>query len=320
MHRADPPATDRAPGDRRPGLVVFGILELVIGLALAALAPLSVLAAFLASSVDLAVVVPSVALYCVMGCAFVALGVGTIRARRWACALSLSVAWIWLLTGICTVVATWSVAPRLWRDLALDFGLSAAAAGWLSLGINGFLVLVYLVVPTVFVLFFRSPRTIETCRRRDPSAGWPGEIPQRLLALAVAYAVGGLSVLAMPAYGFVFPVFGVVLSGWPGGLLWTGVAALAAVLTWGTIQRRIWAWRLAMAASVLAGVSCAITFAVVAPEDLVSAMRLPPEHQLLFDLLWPSSPSIQAIGWLLVWGSLTGYLVAVKGRFGSRDG
>ena len=144
----------------RLALTVFGVIEILIGLALAAMAPLSILAGFLATSVDLWVIVPSVALYCVMAAVFIVLGAGVIRARRWACALSLSLGWVWLLTGICTVVLVWLVTPTVWSDLALSSGLSRTVAGWVGVGINLFLVVAYLLLPGAFVFFFRSPRTL----------------------------------------------------------------------------------------------------------------------------------------------------------------
>lgn len=310
---ADSRATVHREG--RHALVVFGVIEILIGLTLAAMAPLSILAGFFATSVDLWVVVPSVVLYCAMASAFIALGVGVIRARQWARALSLSLGWVWLLTGISTLVFVWLFTPTLWSDLARSSGLSRTAAEWLDIGINVFLIVVYVLLPGAFVLFFRSPRTVAACRRHDPNPGWAGRCPQRLLALAVAYALGGLSVLAMPAYGFVFPLFGSLLSGLAGAVLWTGVLLLAGVLTWGTCRRRVWAWRLAVIATVAAAASCAVTFAVVTPESVFAATGLPVEQRFLIDDFWPSAPWIHVTFWLAVWGSLLGYLFVTRPLF-----
>jgi hypothetical protein len=315
MHQAPAQPSPHAPRDRGLGLVVFGIVEILIGLACAALIPLTVVALAVSPVVELRVALPSLALYGVMAAVFIVLGAGSIRARRWACALTLSLSWVWLITGICTLVLSWLLLPTLWRDLAATSGLGAGAAGAVDLGINVFLSFIYVLLPAAFVLFYRSPDVAATCRARDPDPGWAGRCPQRLLALAVVFALGSLSVFAVPAYSFVFPFFGRLLSGGAGAVCWVLVLVLSAALAWGTCRREPWAWWTAVAAGIAAAVSSAMTFAGIDREVVFEVMRLPPDQLGLLELLWPTKAWIQVVAWLVMWASLLGYLVVVRPLF-----
>ena len=91
--------------DRSLGLVIFGVIEILIGAFFVLLVPLSLAAASLAGTADLPATVSAMFLYTVVAAVFIWLGVGSIRARRWACELTLSLSWIWLVTGICSIAA-----------------------------------------------------------------------------------------------------------------------------------------------------------------------------------------------------------------------
>jgi hypothetical protein len=133
--------------------------------------------------------------------------------------------------------------------------------------------------------------------------------------LVVAYGLGGLSILAVPAYGFVFPVFEWVFSGAAGAVCWALVAVLSGALAWGTCRRRPWAWWTAVAASVAAAASSVVSFAFNDPQAIFEAMALPHDQLLLMEAIWPRESWIQIVFWLAVWGSLLAYLVGVRPLF-----
>jgi hypothetical protein len=296
-------------------LVFFGAVEILIGLVCAALIPLTLVAIALLPVMDARLVLPSLALYAVMAAIFITLGVGSIRARRWAQALTLSLSWVWLITGACTIALTWWLLPGVWQDLAVSSGLEPGVARMAALGINLFLSFIYVLLPGALVIFYRSPDVIATCRSRDPQPGWTERCPQRLLALAMTYALGGLSIIAVPAYGFVFPFFGSVLSGGAGAACWAVVLVLSGALAWGTCRREPWAWWTAMATSVIAGGSSAFTFAVIDPNELFQVKGLLAEQRALFEIIWPTSPWVHVAVQLVIWGSFLAYLVAVRKLF-----
>lgn len=312
----DTPRSASGFRDRSFGLAVFGTIEILIGLALAALVPLVVVALVLSRAVTPVVASASAVLYGALATLFIALGVGSIRCRRWARELSLSMGWLWLVTGVCTMVLTWLLAPGLGYDLAVLSGLAGSAARSAAVGITVLSAVIYVLLPAAFVLFYGSAEVAATCRHRDPEPDWAERCPQPLLSLAVAFALGGLSVLAMPAYGFVFPLFGRLLAGADGAVAWGLVLVLAIVLAWGTWRRAHWAWWLAAAASAAAAVSTALTFATTDAETVLAAMKLAPEQRRLIEPLWPQSPWVQVVGWTAVWGSLLGYLLFVRPLYG----
>lgn len=300
--------------DRSPGLVIFGAAQILMGIGWASLIPLTLIAAALSPILELHVVLSSLALYLLIAGVFVILGVGSIRARPWAAALSLSLAWVWLITGAATMVLSWWLLPGFWFQLGAGSGLDPGAARMLALAVNLGLSLIYVVLPGAFVLFYRSPNVTATCRLRNPQPDWTQRCPPRLLALAVAFALGGLSLVVVPAYGFVFPFFGRVLSGAAGAACWMVVFVLSCALARGTCRREPWAWWTAVAAAGVGGVSSGMTFAVADPGELLLGGLLPEQRGLLEDL-WPASPWIHITVQALVWGSLIAYLFVVKPLF-----
>ena len=305
--------------DRSLGLAVFGSVQILAGLACLALVPLTLFGMALSPSIEAGIVAPTLVLYVMAAAALIVLGVGSIRARRWAQALSLSLAWVWLITGVLTLVVLWLAAPSLWRDLAVSAGLDGGVATAMIIGINLILWTIYVVLPGVMVLFFRSPHVVATCRRRDTRPNWASHCPQRLLSLAVTFVFLALSITAVPSYGFIFPFFGVLLSGLPGAMLWAAVFVVCLAIARGTIRREPWAWWTAVAGSVTAAVSSAATFARVDPRTVFEAMSLPPEQLLIMEQLWPREPWIHVVSWLAIWGSLLAYLLVVRPLFGEES-
>jgi len=315
MHESKPEPRTGDYRDRSFALTVFGAIEILIALFCAALIPLTVLAGAFIPGMDLRMALPSLAVYALVAVIFSILGIGSIRARVWAQALSLSLSWIWLITGIATLLLTWFAAPGLWFDLAASAGLGDGGARVAALGINVLLSFIYVLLPGAFVLFYRSPSVVTTCRTRDPRPGWVDRCPQRLLALATAFALGGVSVLAVPAYNFVFPLFGLLLTGAAGAACWAIVLALSATLAYGTCRGEPWAWWTAVAASIAAALSSVASFAFSDPDGILEAMNLPADQLMLMEQLWPREPSVQIVFWLAVWGSLLAYLFVVKPLF-----
>jgi len=315
MHEPQPEPHRNDHRDRSLGLVIFGAVEILIGLACAAFIPLTLVAVAFSPVVEAQLVVPSLALYAALAAVFITLGVGSIRARCWAQALTLSLSWVWLITGICTIVLSWWFLPDVWQLLGASSGLNAGDARMLALGINLFLSVIYVLLPGAFVLFYRSPDVIATCLVRDPNPGWTGRCPQKLLALAVAYGLGGLSVIAVPAYGYVFPFFGFILSGPAGAACWAVVAVLSGALTWGTCRREPWAWWTAMVAGAVGGLSSAFTFAVIDPNELFQIEGLLAEQRALIETVWPASPWVHVTLQSVIWGSFLAYLVTVRKLF-----
>jgi hypothetical protein len=304
--------------DRSAGLVMFGIIEILIGLFCALLIPL-VLAVSLAAPSALALevetdprkLVPSLAVYSLAAVAFIWLGIGSIRARRWAAAVMLSLSWLWLISGAVAMVSLWLLMPRL-QDLAGMAELPAGAMTVVFATTSLLLGFIYVLLPLAFVLFYRSPHCAATCRARDPGPSWVDGCPSPIVSLVVVYAVGAASLLVMPAYNFLFPLFGVILDGWSGAVAWLLVLALLVYLIVETAGRDSTAWTVSMAASLLAAGSWTVTAAVVPWSAWLDRLTLPGQRPPLADVLGEPSSLVMVLGSLAAWGSWIAYLLYVR--------
>ena len=133
--------------DRSLGLVIFGVIEILIGACCVLLMALILAAASLTGAADLRSTVPSAVLYTVVAAIFIWLGVGSIRARRWACELTLSLSWIWLVTGICSMVVGVWLVPVMLRGMGAGSDLPPNFVFVVSLVVFGFVGFLYVLLP-----------------------------------------------------------------------------------------------------------------------------------------------------------------------------
>ncbi len=315
------PGTDEGFRDRSLGLVVFGVIEILIGAFCALLVPLSLLAWWVSSgevggSTTLRSVLPMVVIYLIMAVLFVWLGAGSIRARRWARDLMLAVSRIWLVTGVCTLLLSWLVLPGLLRGAGAAEGLPPDIL-FVAIAVTFAIVsLVYVLLPGAFVLFYRSPDVAATCRARDPRPQFTDDCPPRVQTLAVVWAMAAISVVAMPAYDWAFPFFGRLLFGAAGALPWIAVLVVCAVLAWGSVPAP------PMGLEGRRGGNHRGRCDDDGDVDPVESGRdrarpahgRRPEAGILASMSWPGVWVI-SLGWIVVWGSMLAYLVTLRGYF-----
>jgi len=308
--------------DRSLGLAIFGVIEILIGAFFVLLVPLSLAAASLTGTADLPATVSAMFLYTVVAAVFIWLGVGSIRARRWACELTLSLSWIWLVTGICSMVVAALLVPAMLRGMVAVSDLPPNFVFFVSLVVFCVIGLLYVLLPGAFVLFYRSPHVAATCRVRDPRPQWTDDLPRRLLTLVIVWALAAVSVLVMPAYGFFVPFFGVVLRGASGAAVWAAILAVCVVLTWGSSRRAPWAWWGGVVAILLATLSSVITAVRVDPAAFILAMGLPEEQMALLSEIAMPGRWVMALVWVVMWGAFLAYLMTVRRFFfpGGSDG
>lgn len=303
--------------DRSLGLVVFGSVAVLIGVFCALLVPLTLVGLVVGGAGGVAPrsALSAIAMYTVGAVAFVVLGIGSIRARRWARALLLSLSWIWLLTGLCSLAVGLLVLPPLMRQLAAESGLPPSwvvAVNLVIIAVGG---VAYGLLPGAFVLFYRSPHVEATCRSRDPGSEWIERCPRRLLTLTVVWVLLAVSVLLMPGYNFVFPLFGLVATGGVGAGFWLIVLVVCAALAIGTCRRAPWAWWGGVALTVVVVLSSSVTLLRYDLLDLVALLELPDDEVARMALLavpegWP----LVMIN-LVVWGTFVAYLWSLRGLF-----
>jgi hypothetical protein len=309
--------------DRTTGLILFGIIAVLAGVLCAAMVPLTLAAVALGDSLadlgttpmTLRTAAPSMALYGSLAVVLVWLGVGSVRCRRWARPLLLIIAWLWLAVGVLGMAVVVAIGPGIYSEMTASGLLSPGSVALVQVLTYGVVGLLYVVLPALMVLFYRSPDVAATCRVRDPQPRWTDDFPTAVLSLLVLYALTVVLILMMPAYAVVVPFFGLVLDGPVAWAIMLGSLFVCVWLGWETFRLRPSAWWCGVAVVSLASVSVMITFLRVAPVELYRSMQLPPEqlellHRSGLDGLWLSQ-ALVAVTWL----SFVAYMVHVRRWF-----
>jgi hypothetical protein len=267
MADAPAPALPSFP-DRHGSLLVCGILEIILGVLIALNLPLLLLSVVLTSRVpggpqfSWQYVGYTMFLYAGLCAFFLAVGIGSVRSRRWARSLMLVVAWPWMAAGVIGFVVAVMTVPRTLRA-AMSASGQPMPPGVFEVALVftfGILTMIYLVLPLIFLLVYSSRNVRLTAEARDPQERWTDRVRPRVL--------GGVVVAAFTAYCcfdagvFVpfFPLFGTLLDGWAARVAMIALAVVFALLTAGLYRRRMSAWWGAMALMVVFGISNVVTW------------------------------------------------------------
>jgi MFS family permease len=214
--------------DRRAGLVVFGVAQILIGIICAGLALGVAASAEIATRQGIpgagAAVAAGMVLWGLAAVYFVVAGIGSIRARRWAQALSVAVSAVWLAGGIVATLMIAIILPHAMRQYASTDATFAA-------GVSAITALVgFILLPLGLFLFYRSPATRLTCERLDGKRRWTDRVPRPVLAVIVVMAFTSVALIANVGNP-VMPFMGKVVTGPPAALTFFGLAVLCAFVT-----------------------------------------------------------------------------------------
>ena len=252
--------------DRTTGLLVFGVLEILLGalcflMVALMLVGLLISDRYAGSPLTLRALVPGIGFYGALAVVFVWLGIGSIGARRWARALWLCLSVIGLCMGLAALPFMLSMSSHFGEAAAQSGGppLPPTARVIGEVFMVGSMLLAYVVIPGALFLFYRSPHVRHTCEVRDPVERWTDRCPMPVLGLSVFMAFGALGFLFLLGFGGVFPVFGRFLFGLAGRLLTLLAAGLWLYLAWGLYKLRKGIWWLALAAVLIVGISSTMT-------------------------------------------------------------
>ena len=301
----DPPAPPFVYRDRRTGLVLFGVLEILIGVLCLILAGFMVLGQIMMSHttgtpVSLRLVIPSVLSYFIFAVGFVWLGIGSTQCRRWSRALALIVAWLWLAMGVLMVPMMAYLMPRILANPGPGGqALPREAVAMIVVFQILFIGIFFILLPGVLLIFYRSPHVKSTCEARDPSPSWTDACPLPVLAVACLLCLGSAMMAFFAVTGFaIFPFFGTYISGIPaivlmlvltGPFFWIG-------RSWYRLNVAGW-WALVIAILTLS-VSSVLTFARTDMIEMYEKLGYP---QAQIDL-------IRQQGWMdsrfMMWASL----------------
>jgi hypothetical protein len=228
--------------DRTGGLRIFGGILIAAGLLFAGMSFLVLAGRFVAARQT----GEPVTLYLLISALLITLGIGSVRGRRWAWALT-------LVTSAFTVAFGLIGAPFIvWmvsRLLSAVPSLSEEASGGVVLAPLIFILFLMILVPVAFLLFYARRDVRATVERLDPEPGWTDRQPLPVIAAAALFAAaaaGWLPALWTP----VIPVPGAMLTGNTArALVLAGVLACLAI-AWGLSRGTRGAWIAALLFSI----------------------------------------------------------------------
>ena len=318
-----------AHADRSTGLVIFGVLQIILGLMAALMVPLIALGAFMSRLAPGGAMHPrqflsATATYAFLAVTFVWLGVGSMRTKRWARSLTLVVSWYWMILGVLiTVLLTAALPVSMRTALQLQQNAPGAPPAAVSTGVMAviltiiivFSAIVLVVVPIAFVVFYSRADVAATCRDRDPVEPWTDRTPLPVLGASLVFFVGALYLLATGLSTPVFPFFGRYLTGLAGAVCFLLLAALDTYLAVALFRLKSAGWWIAVVTVPVRLFSMAFTYARADLMQAYSKMGLS-DTQLQ---MMQSSPLLRSH--VILWWSLVslviffGYLLWVKRYF-----
>lgn len=259
--------------DCSTGLLIFGILQIIVGLLVALMIPLVALGALLARHTAAPGMRPAqymsaVATYAFMAAVLVTLGIGSVQMKRWARALTLVISWYWLITGLLITVLMTAVLPVTMRSLlhaqqnapAQSAAITASVMAVILTLIIVFAAFFLIIAPMALIAFYGRQDVAETCRHRDPVERWTDRAPLPVLGASVVFTAQALYMLSAGVPTPLFPFFGRYLIGAPAIACFLALAGLDAYLAVAFFRIKPVAWWIAVAASLVRMLSMAITY------------------------------------------------------------
>jgi len=198
--------------------------------------------------------------YLVLVVVLISLGVGSIMARRWARALTLVLSYYALICGLAASLMMVFVLPRTYQQFQALPDASPGAMTFALVLLAVVLFVMYIALPSAFILFYRSPHVKATCAQRNPSESWTDRSPLPVLGASIglfAFSLCGLfSILFIQFY----PLFGFPIRGAMAVIIMLALCSTTAYLTYAIYKRRMSAWRLSLILTAVVTLSTSISF------------------------------------------------------------
>jgi hypothetical protein len=255
--------------DRSSWLIFFGVVELIFGGISALYIPLMVFSMRFAGQGELSgapafplrTLVPVLILYGLLAVFWVMMGIGSIKATRWARALTLIAAWFWLIIGVISILAILYNIPNMTRMMKESGGKMPDT---FILGIIIFQIvfmsILFIVLPVIFILFYGSPGVKATVERRDPKVRWTDRGPLPVLAFCLCQVFGAVQMVSTISMGIGFPVFGKFLEGPSMVVITLGISIVFLYLAWNIYHLRMVGWWGSLGIMILGMVSSFVSF------------------------------------------------------------
>jgi len=266
--------------DRQAGLIIFGIILVLMGGLCFLAIPMMFLGVAMSSrtigaeAISMQMVLPGAFMYAGVAVAMIWLGIGSIVCRRWARTLILIGAALWLVGGSEGFIVSMLMYPQMLEASPTSASVPPVMMNVImaiSMSINA---VIFVVIPLVLTLFYKSPHVKATCEARDPKVRWTDTRPLPILALAV---ILGMSVFVMPmgCINPVLPFFGTYLTGLPAVAVLLALSFGYGYAAISTFKLKIAGWWTALMLYGLSSVSAMITYLTVGIGPMYEHLKLP---------------------------------------------
>jgi hypothetical protein len=257
--------------DRRGWLIAFGVVEILIA------------CFFLLMTIMTALVIPSMpqrpgqpsvpsgmfygiaCFYLMIAAFFIAAGIGSIRRKNWARIAMIVASSIWLAFGVLGTVMTIVIMPMVMKQQQAVLQQNQTAQlppNFLNIVMVTtaiFQVLMMVLLPLVFLLFYCGKNVKATCRASAGQASSGRTFPIPIIILVVWFGFSALCLVVAAVWLPLAVVFGLLIHGIAGRVIFLAYAAAYGYCAWSFYKLRVEGWWLAVFLWVLGQVSWVVT-------------------------------------------------------------
>lgn len=213
----------------------------------------------------------------IMGYYFIAavlipLGYGTLRLQSWARHLTLAAIRFWIVAGLPLIIAFFFVLVSS-KDIPLPVAVLAASL----------LAASYLLLPPLAIRFYENRDTRLGFTNEGATESWIETIPVPALALSYVFSFFLLVLHAQIFFNCMFPLFGTWVAGLTGIVLIDVSIISLALILWGIVRTKRWAWWCVLAYVCIMAFSYVVTFLASSWMEILSAANLPPSEMQILD-------------------------------------
>lgn len=260
-----PPAPAPTFVNRRPWLIVFGVFEILIAFLLVGMGLLMVAVpqdALRQAQARQQPGAPQIsllslaAIYAAMATVWLVVAIGTIMAKNWARIISLVLSYFWLSGGVVATLLLALILPEVARQQP---NAAAASTTFVMAFTLTFMVILMVLVPGVFLLFFHNKNVRATCEATD--IGISNKRPTIMYVLIVLFVLTLIGVPFTLFSGHPILLFGTLLWGTAKVVAMTIYLLAEIIALWGFIKVDLRGWWAALFITALWMLSTLVTLA-----------------------------------------------------------
>ena len=269
--------------NRKTGLMLFGILQLIMGALSFLFFIFTIFTFFLSSAINQAAqseINPIQLLfgsffYLIIAIVFIWLGIGSMGAKRWARALTLILSWFWLIIGIIVLIFMIYLMNGGFENFLQGNQSADPAIFKVLMIVMIFIMSIFMVLlPIGFILFYKSKHVKKTVEHFDSNVRWTDKCPLPVLAASLIFGYTAIFSVFNGIYGWVVPFMGFIFSGWMGALILLLNSIMYAYLAFQFYYMDKKSWLIALGYNIFWAISILITFSTNSIWDLYEKMNM----------------------------------------------